>query len=159
MLKIVCNTTPIVSLLKIGQLPLLEALYSNVIIPEAVWREIEAGKGGAYYTDLKALPWIDIQVIQNPIALQYLTDLDQGEAEVIVLAREISADLVIIDETLGRQYAQHFGLPLTGTLGILLRAKKDGHIPLIKPLLEQLRRQGVWLSDRIFQDVLLLAGE
>jgi len=137
----------------------LEILYTTVIIPEAVWQEIEAGKGGAYYTDLTPLPWIDIQAIQNPIALQYLTDLDKGEAEVIVLAREISADLVIIDKKLGRQYAQHFGLTLTGTLGILLRAKKEGHIPQVEPLLKQLRQRGVWLSDLVFQNMLLLAGE
>lgn len=157
--KVVCNTTPILSLLKIQQLHLLETFYSIVIIPEAVWQEVEAGKNKQFYTDLSTLPWLDIQVVQNKVALQYLTDIDQGEAEVIVLAREINADLVIIDETVGRQYAQHFGLKLTGTLGILLRAKKEGHLPQIKPYLEQLRQHGVWLSDRVLKDVLILAGE
>lgn len=159
MRKVVCNTTPILSLLKIGQLSLLEKLYTNVIIPEAVWKEVEAGKEGSYYADLTALSWIEIRGVQNPTAVQYLTDLDKGEAEVIVLAREINADLVIIDETTGRQYAQHFDLPLTGTLGILLRSKQSGYIPKIKPLLEQLRATGVWLHDRVIQDVLALAGE
>lgn len=157
--KVVCNTTPVLSLLKIGKLYLLKELYFEVILPEAVWKEVEAGKDKQYYTDLTAIPWIKIEKVQNEVALQYLTDLDEGEAEVIVIAREISADLVIIDETLGRQFAQHFNLTVTGTLGVLLRAKKEGHLSQIKPLLEELRQQGIWLSDRVFQDVLLLAGE
>lgn len=159
MRKVVSNTTPILSLLKIKHLHLLEVLYTSVIIPQAVWQEVEVGKNGPFYTDLAVLPWVDIQSVQNPASVQYLTDLDKGEAEVIVLAREIGADLIIIDETLGRQYAQYFGLTLTGTLGILLRAKKEGHILQVKPLLEMLRLQGVWLSNRVVQDVLLLAGE
>ncbi len=106
MRKVISNTTPILSLLKIRQFHLLELMYGTVIIPTAVWEEIEAGKEKNYYTDLTGLAWVDIQAVQNPSAVEYLTDLDRGEAEVIVLAREIGADLVIIDETLGRQYAQ-----------------------------------------------------
>ena len=159
MRKVISNTTPIISLLKINQLHLLEVLYNTIIIPEAVWQEVEAGKDKAFYTDLAALSWVDIQTVQNPAAVEYLTDLDRGEAEVIVLAREISADLVIIDETLGRQYARHFELPFTGTIGILLRAKKEGHIPAIKPLLQQLQQQGVWISNRVFHEILQLAEE
>jgi predicted nucleic acid-binding protein len=76
-----------------------------------------------------------------------------------VLAREINADLVIIDEEVGRSFARHFNLTLTGTLGILLRAKQNGLIPEIKPLLENLLASGVWISKWVFDDVLLLAGE
>ena len=159
MRKVVSNTTPILSLLKIGKLDLLEKLYRSVIIPHAVWQEIETGKDWTYYQDLSKIPWIEIQTIQNAQATQYLTDLDQGEAEVIILAREIKADLVIIDEMLGRSYAQHFGLTLTGTLGILLRAKKEGHLDLIAPLLDELKKKGVWLSEQVVKNVLSIAGE
>jgi uncharacterized protein len=127
MRRVISNTTPLLSLLKIGQLELLERLYKRVVVPEAVWMEIEAGKGGMFYLDLVALSWVDIQKVQNKAAVQYLADLDKGEAEVIVLAQEIGADLVIIDETLGRSYAAHFHLPCTGTLGVLLRSKKEGN--------------------------------
>ena len=159
MRNVVSNATPILSLLKIEQLHLLQLLYDTLIVPTAVWQEVEAGKDKPFYVDLATLPWVDIQTVQNLAAVGYLTDLDRGEAEVIVLAREIRADLVIIDETLGRQYAQHFGLPLTGTLGILLRAKQAGHISEIKPLLQMLQKQGVWISTRVLQDVLELAKE
>lgn len=159
MRKVVCNTTPLLSLLKIGHLHLLERLYIAIIVPEGVWLEIEAGRKGHFYTDLSALPWVKIRAVQHAASVNYLTDLDRGEAEVLVLAREIEADLVIIDERLGRKYAAHFNLPLTGTLGILLRAKQAGHISRVKPLLQLLREQGVWLSDRVFKEVVRLAGE
>jgi len=159
MRKVVSNTTPLISLLKIGHLHLLESLYSTVIVPTAVWQEIEQGRQGPYYVDLRTLPFIHIQSVINTDAVDYLTDLDRGEAEVIVLAREIGADLVIIDEKAGRSYAGHFNLTLTGTLGILLRAKQNGLIPEVKPLLEKLFSTGIWISKRVFDDVLALAGE
>jgi predicted nucleic acid-binding protein len=159
MRNVVSNTTPLISLLKIGRLHLLESLYSTVIVPTAVWQEIEQGRDGPYYTDLLTLPFISIQSVSNIASVEYLTDLDRGEAEVIVLAREINADLVIIDEEAGRSYARHFNLTLTGTLGILLRAKQDGLIPEVKPLLEKLLASGVWISKWVFADVLVLAGE
>jgi predicted nucleic acid-binding protein len=159
MRKVISNTTPILSLLKLEKLDLLEKLYTSIIIPKAVWQEIEIGREGNYYQDLSVLPWIEILTVQNEQSIQYLTDLDPGEAEVIVLAREMKADLVIIDESLGRSYAQHFGLTLTGTLGLLLRAKKEGHIDLIAPLLAELKMKGVWLNDQVIRNVLLSAGE
>ncbi len=159
MRKVVSNTTPLISLLKIGQLHLLGNLYTTVIIPNAVWQEIEAGREGPYYADLTSLSFIHIQPVSNADAVDYLTDLDRGEAEVIVLARELGADLVIIDEEAGRAYARHFGLTLTGTLGILLRAKQHGLISDVKPLLESLIAKGVWISKRVFDDLMTLAGE
>jgi len=159
MLKVVCNTSPILSLLKIRQLDLLRALYGQIIVPHAVWQEMEAGRKKAYYYDLTLLPWIEIRSVEQPAVIAAFNTLDLGEAEVLVIAQEISADLVIIDETIGRAYAHRLGLTLTGTLGILLKAKQQGLVPVIKPLLEALRSQGVWLSDRVVQDVLLLAGE
>ncbi len=91
--------------------------------------------------------------------MDYLTDLDRGEAEVIVLAREIEADLVIIDEEIGRTYARHFGLTITGTLGILLKAKQHGFISEVRPLLEALVSKGVWIGLHLLDEVLRLAGE
>lgn len=150
---------PLISLLKIGHLHLLESLYTIIIVPKAVWQEIEQGREGLYCVDLSTIPFINIQSVVNSDAVDYLTDLDRGEAEVLVLAREIGADLVIIDEEIGRSYARHFDLALTGTLGILLRAKENGLIPEVKPLLELLVSKGVWVSSPVFDEVLTLAGE
>lgn len=139
MLKVVSNTTPIISLLKIGKLSILKELYNEIYVPKEVYNELEKGKNKEYYKDLSKIDWIKIREIMDEKPLSYFLDLDKGEAETIVLANEIEADLTIIDETLGRFQAKNANLKITGTLGILLKAKKDGHIQEIKPLLFELK--------------------
>jgi predicted nucleic acid-binding protein len=159
MLKIVSNTTPIISLLKIGKLRLLKDLYGEIFIPQGVYNEIEAGKNKEFYTDLSKIEWIKIEKIQNKKSLSYFLDLDNGEAEAIVLATEMEADLVIIDEALGRFHAKHAGLKITGTIGILLKAKQLGLATKLKPLLLELKSKSVWLSDSFMEEILELANE
>lgn len=157
--KIVSNTTPIISLLKINKLTVLKDLYGEVIIPEGVFNEIEAGKDKKYYTDLLKIEWIKVEKIKDKNSLSYFLDLDKGEAETIILATESGAGLTILDETLGRYHAKRAGLKVTGTLGILLKAKKSGYIIEIKPLLYELKDKGIWLSNNLIERTLLLAGE
>jgi len=159
MRKIVSNTTPILSLLKIGKLDILRELYGKVQIPRAVYNEIEAGKDKDYYADVGVLDWIEITPIQSPSARLYLFDLDDGEAETIILAQEQSADIAIIDEKLGRRYATQLNIPVTGTIGILLRAKERGLITAVAPLLQELRNKSSWISDNLYERALRLAGE
>lgn len=71
------------------------------------------------------IDWINIIEILNKQALKYFLDLDSGEAEAIVLATEINADLIILDERLGRYHAKHADLRVTGTIGILIKAKSE----------------------------------
>lgn len=157
--KIVSNTTPIISLLKIGKLSILRELYNKIYVPNEVFNGLENGKSKEYYTDLSKISWVKIKEIENKKSLFYFLDLDKGEAETIILATEIDADLTIIDETLGRFHAKNANLKITGTLGILLKAKKSGHIKKIKPLLYQLKDKGIWLSDKLIDRVLNLANE
>jgi predicted nucleic acid-binding protein len=147
--KIMSDTTPLISLLKIGQLELLREVYQTIIIPEAVFAEIEKGKDKPYYTDISQLGWMSIQEIKDKKVLSYFFDLDAGEAEVIVLATEIEADLVIIDETLGRRFARHAGLKVTGTIGILIKAKEIGLVEKISPLLDEMQKKGIWISNKL----------
>jgi len=159
MRKVVCNTTPILSLLEIGHLHILNDMYGEIFFPNAVYEEIEVGKNWTYYTDLRKESWITIQNIQDTFTLDFLLDLDRGEAEVIILAREIKADLVILDEALARSYAKRFDLKLTGTIGLLLKAKQKGLIANVGSLLDELVIKGVWLSPKIIQQAKTLAGE
>ena len=85
--------------------------------------------------------------------------MDKGEAEAIVLASEIGADFIILDETLGRFHAKHTGLKVTDTLGILLKAKQLGFVSELKSLLLELRIKGIWLSDRLIEEMLRLSNE
>jgi hypothetical protein len=157
--KVVSNTTPIISLLKIDKLHVLKELYGVIYLPLEVFNEIEAGKNKDFYVDLSKFEWIKIQKIKNKKSLSYFLDLDKGEAEAIVLATEIGADLIILDETLGRFHAKHAGLKVTGTLGILLKAKQLGFVSELKSLLLELRIKGIWLSDRLIEEMLKLANE
>ena len=159
MLKVVSNTTPIISLLKIGKLEILKNLYGNIYISNGVFNEIEAGKNKIFYKDLSQVAWIFIQDIKNKKAIDYFLDLDKGEAESIILASEIDEDLIILDETLGRFHAKHAGLKITGTLGVLLKAKQLAIIPVIKPLLLELKSKDIWLSEKLILKVLKIANE
>jgi predicted nucleic acid-binding protein len=157
--KVVSNTTPIISLLKIGKLEILKVLYDEIYIPQEVFNEIEAGKQKKYYLNLLAFEWIKIEQIQDRKSIAYFLDLDKGEAQAIVLATESEADLILLDESLGRFHAKHAGLRVTGTIGILVKAKKQGLISELKPLILELKEKGVWLSESLIERILELANE
>ncbi len=159
MRKVISNTTPILSLLKIDKLDILQKLYGEITIPNAVYLEIEQGINKPYYKNLKEVSWVKIENIQDKKAIQYFNDLDAGEAEVLILANEMNADLVIIDELLGRKFAQKLNISLTGTLGILLRAKELSHIESIDNLIIELRDKGTWINPKLANAVLILANE
>lgn len=159
MLKIVSNTTPIISLLKLNRLELLQLLYTQIHIPLAVYKEIEAGRTKVYYKDLSKIDWINITEIQDRKAIRYFLDLDAGEAEAIVLATEINADLIILDEKLGRFYAKHANLKVTGTIGILIKAKTAGLIEDMRSLLDELTNKEVWIGEKLKSEIIKRVGE
>lgn len=159
MRKVVSNTTPIIALIKLNRLDILEYLYGQIHIPLAVYQEIKAGRTKGYYQDISKINWINIARITDQQAVRYFLDLDDGEAEAIVLATEIKADLIILDEKLGRCHANHAGLNVTGTIGVLIKAKKEGLIPKLKPLLTALKEKDVWISDKLKYEILKQVGE
>ncbi len=158
-MKAVINTTPLVSLAAIDKLCLLDELFENVYIPNAVFKEATK-KGKKNATVIKK--WgknktADITDIKAKSALE-LT-LDEGESEVIVLAQEVDADLVIIDEDKARKVAKMNYLKVTGTIGVLLDAKKMGKISQLKPFLDRLIGGGVYISGNLYDKALSLASE
>lgn len=119
---VVSNTTPIIALALISRLDLLQQIYGEVSIPPSVEAEIQAGSAGAAgVQELASADWIHVVALNDPRRADYLTDLDRGEAEAIVLAEEMEANILIMDERLGRRHARRLGLPLTGTLGVLIK--------------------------------------
>lgn len=158
--RVVVNTAPIISLSLVRRLDFLRDLYQEVLIPPAVRQE--ALRGGAReigVSDLQRADWIRTAPLQDPRRADLLSDLDRGEAEVLALAQESNADLVVIDERLGRRHARRLGINLTGTLGVLLRAKKQGLVSEIRPLVERIHRGGIYLSQRLIEEALRLAEE
>jgi predicted nucleic acid-binding protein len=157
---VVVNATPIIALALIDQLDLLHSLYERIVIPSAVQAEISAGgAAGIGVRELREATWVDVVSLQDPSRANLIADLAPGEAEVIALAQERRADLVVIDERLARRHAERLGMRLTGTLGILLRAKQLGMVEAVAPLIDQLRQGGIHLGDDVVSEVLRLAGE
>ena len=157
-MKVVVNTTPIILLASIGQLPIVEKLFGKIIIAEAVYQEIKAKPGYSY--DQIDCEFIEVQAIQGRLYKQLLLNqLDSGEAETIILAKEINPDFVVIDENLGYRFATNAGLTTIRTLSLLLRAKEKGYIGQVKPLLDVLMAKGRWYSSTVYHAFLNQAGE
>ncbi len=142
--KVVSNSSPLIHLAKINRLDLLKSYFQNVIISEAVYREcVVDGKDRHDVELIKKADWIKLFKIKDQRLTRILqTQLDFGESETIVLSLEIGADLILLDDYDARQKARLFGLKITGTLGILLRAKIDGKIKILKEEIEKLKLNG-----------------
>ena len=156
---VISNNTPLVALFALGRLDLLRDLYGEVLIPQAVHDEFIATEQARRQSALKRAPWIKVASVVNSKRTLVYIGLDQGEAEVLALAEEQNARLVIIDERKARRYAKRLGFPLTGTLGVLLLAKEKGIIPTLAPLIKQLQQAGLHLGINLVKKVLQLAGE
>jgi uncharacterized protein len=153
MLKVVSNTTPLLALLKIKKLHLLHQIYNTIYVSGAVYKEIENGATKQFYCDLKTISWIKIEAIKDRGAKNYFLDLDEGEAETIILASELPADIVILDEIMGRRHAKRSGLTITGTIGVLIKAKELKLIENVIPLLTQMKENGVWISSKLIDSI------
>lgn len=156
---VILNNTPLVALWSLEQLTLLRDLYERVLIPSSVEGEFLAVDSAARQRALDDAPWIEVASLAIPRHALAYTGLDRGEAEVLALAVEREARLVIMDERKGRKYARHLGLPLTGTLGVLLLAKEEKLIAAIGPLIERLQTSGLYLAPELVEKVLILARE
>ena len=160
MREAICDTSPIQYLHQIGFLHLLAEFYTRTVIPPAVVDELERGRAiGIDLPEVRALTWVKIQAPEGLDKVPTAADLGAGEKEVLALGMQVPGAVVIVDERLGRLYAEALKLTFTGTLGILLRAKVEGLIPRIEPLLEHLGRLGFRLSARTHVAVLKQAGE
>ena len=145
---------------QIGFLHLLAEFYTRTIIPPAVVDELERGRTiGVDLPDVRALPWLTIRVPEGLDKVPAAADLGAGEREVLALGTQVPGAVVILDERLGRLRAEALKLTFTGTLGILLRAKVDGRVLRIEPLLEHLGGLGFRLSAKTHAAVLRQAGE
>ena len=138
---------------------LLRGSFHEITIPSAVRDELLSAEKETRRKTLRAETWIRVVALENPNRTAVYAGLDEGEAQVLVLAEEQNASLVLIDERKARRYAERLKLPLSGTLGVLLLAKEEGIISAISPLLKALQEVGLYLHDDLVKQVLKLAGE
>lgn len=157
---VVSHAGPLIYLGAVGYLSLLHLLYDRVVVPDAVWREVAvvgADRPGAAAT--RAATWIQVLPV-DVCAVEPLRDrLDPGEAEAIVLASAVRADLPLVDDQAGRQVAAELGLTIIGTLGVLVRAKRSGLLPAVRPVVEAIVALGFHATPDLIEKVAALAGE
>ena len=138
----------------------MDEFYTRTLIPPAVARELELGRAiGVDLLDIGVLPWMKIQAPEGLDKVPTAADLGAGEKEVLALGLQVPDVVVILDERLARFHAQGLKLAITGTLGVLLRAKIEGRVPRITPVLDQLDRLRFRLSPKTRAAILKLAGE
>lgn len=143
---VVSNSTPLISLAKINRINLLQKLFKEVLIPNAVYNEVAVqGQGG----------YIKTRFITNTMSLYFLqAQLDYGESEAIILAKEINADLLIMDEKKARNIAKLSEISVIGTIGVLQKAKDVGILNSIKMCLDEMIQSGIWLDEKLYESVL-----
>jgi hypothetical protein len=149
---VVADASPLIALNQIGELHQLQSLFGSIVVPVAVADEV---------APTVALPeWAGVRKLSQPLAPSVLrAQLGPGESEALSLAIEMQAQRLLLDERAGRRLAAALRIPVIGTLGVLLAAKRLGHLASIRPPLEELRARGFWIADSLVEQVLEAAGE
>lgn len=156
---VIADSSPLISLALIGKLSILEQLYQEISVPSAVYKEVVKSDKPCS-RELKQFLHGKTKLVNNRMAVDILlSDLGEGEAEAIVLALEQQPTMVLLDDLKARKFAKMKGLNIIGTLGILLRAKKDGLISDLKPFIDTLVFNGIRISPKIIEMVLQAAQE
>jgi len=159
--KAICNTGPIVALSMIDGIDILRHLFEFVAVPEAVHKEIlEGGTTNAGLANYRKVKWIKVMRLSKPVDPLLRTSLDAGEAAVIGLARELSVNLVLVDERKARRIARTiYGLHVIGSARVLVEAKRRGLLDNVGAAIQAMRDGGYWIGDSIVEAALKQAGE
>lgn len=158
--EVISNTSPIQYLHQLGLLAVLPSLYGMVVVPLAVVEELEEGLArGVHLPKPGELPWARIERAKGHAVLPLTSDLGPGESEVLALALERPGATVIIDDGAGRRCAHLLSVPLTGTLGILVAAKRRGWMPALAPILDRLEELRFRMHPDARLSTLRLGGE
>jgi uncharacterized protein len=158
--EVVADTSPLQYLHQMQVLDLLPRLYGRLIVPTAVKQELERGVLEGYdVPQVDSLPWVEVRKPADTGLHFAETELGRGEQEVLMLCVASPGSLAILDDALARHYARLLGVTITGTLGILLKAKQAGLVPAVRPLVGQLPALGFYLDAATRQAVLKLAAE
>ena len=161
----ISDSSTLIHLAKIGRLHLLREFHKKILIAPAVWREVVGeGRdwpGSSEVEQGKQAGWIEIVDPTNRTLIHFLRkDLHEGESETIALAVEKDSEVVFLDESEARGIARVYGLNITGVIGILIRAKREGMIPSLREELDKLRDEaGFWIGDDVYRNALCSSGE
>ena len=156
----VVNASPLIFLSKGGLLELLKLAGDEIIVPLPVASEIDQ-RGAADITAqaIRNTTWLVVTETPPPPPLIQAWDLGEGESSVLSWAYAHPGAEALIDDLAGRRCAAALGIPVRGTLGLVLVAKQRGIISAARPILEKLRQSGMYLSNRVLDQALALVGE
>lgn len=159
--RVIVNSTPLIALCNAELLDVLKEIYGEIIIPKAVFDEVTVKNDSACNQIKNHFDWIIVEEIQDATERKmYKAKLHAGEVDVMILAQSNPlADLVIIDDKAAKKTAKYLGLKVTGTLGVLLRAKKEGIIPSVKEAVNKIQKNGFYIEESIYKLVLEQANE
>jgi len=154
-MKVVSNSTPLIALSRINELGLLHTLFGTIIIPAAVYNEVVLeGAGRPGVKEVANTSWIIKREVQNLLAVSMLQmDLDRGEAEAVVLAKELGADYLLVDEKKVRRVARSSEMRIMGTVGILGLAAKKGLISNLDETFNKLEENGFRFTEQVRKKV------
>jgi predicted nucleic acid-binding protein len=155
---LIADASALVALSACDSLALLDGLFGQVWVPEAVFSEVAvADKPQAVRLQIYLQGKVRAVDMQHFIFLDAFADA--GETAAMLLYKEMTADYLLIDDKRGRKVATINQIKTIGSLGVLLQAKRAGLIPLVAPLLRLIAASPVFMSDDLFRTVLDLAGE
>ena len=159
--EVVSNSSPLIHLAKMNQLDLLHEFFGEIAIPRAVYEEcITEGEKREEIVTIKNAEWLhSYTVVDKNLVTMLQSELDNGESEAIALALESRAHLILLDDAEAREKARLYHLKITGTLGILLRAKKEDKIQSFSDMIEQLLETGFWIDNALKRRLLVEVGE
>lgn len=157
---VVSDTTPLISLLKINRIDLLEKLFGQVLIPQAVFDELTVDERFKLEADqIRRKQFIKVKAVKNPESASILkraTGLDQGESEAIILTDEQNADVLLMDEAKGRAVSLQMGFKIMGTIGILMAAYEESELTAdeVRECVDGLQRAGRHIGQKHYQILL-----
>jgi uncharacterized protein len=155
--KVYSNTTPLLAFAAIERFDILQAVHRQIHVVESVWKECQSGLP-IVVPDVTKLDWVCLVDGPREADGRFLA-LDAGERDTISEALRDKGDLVLMDERLGRNLAEYYGLRVVGTLGTLLKAKKMGILPEFLPIVRALQEHGFWYAENLVRRLANDVGE
>jgi predicted nucleic acid-binding protein len=155
-MTIVSDSGPLIALSKLNLLFILQELFGEIIIPKEVWREVvERGKGKAGSEAIRKAKWIKVRAVGDELSVEVLfREIEKGEAEAIILAKRMNADVLILDERIPREIAGAIGLKVVGSLALIHEGIERGLVnQTLEEITKKMRERKIWISDEIIERV------
>lgn len=156
--SVVINASPLITLFRSSQSELLPGLFSRIIVPESVWQEVVCNQSDQAALGIPAMPWLIREHVKTSSRVE-VWNLGRGETAVLSYALAHSPLRAVIDDFDARRTARTLGVPVIGTVGLLVLAKRRGLLPSVSIGLDKLRAAGLWLSDDLVRKVIAQADE